>query len=82
MERKPRMIAVVGTNASGKSGLDIRLAAHFGGEVISADSRQVYCGLDLGSGKVTKEEMQGVKHHLLDVCEPGSFFSMGSTNFS
>ena len=70
------MIAVAGTNASGKSGLGIRLAAHFGGEVISADSRQVYCGLDLGSGKVTAEEMQGVRHHLLDVCEPGSFFSM------
>ena len=76
MERKPRMIAVVGTNASGKSSLGIRLAAHFGGEVISADSRQVYRGLDLGSGKVTAEEMQGVPHHLLDVCEPGSFFSM------
>ena len=76
MERKPRMIAVVGTNASGKSSLGIRLAAHFGGEVISADSRQVYRGLDLGSGKVTVEEMQGVPHHLLDVCEPGSFFSM------
>lgn len=70
------MIAVVGTNASGKSSLGIRLAAHFGGEVISADSRQVYRGLDLGSGKVTAEEMQGVRHHLLDVCEPGSFFSM------
>ena len=76
MERKPRMIAVVGTNASGKSSLGIRLAAHFGGEVISADSRQVYRGLDLGSGKVTADEMQGVPHHLLDVCEPGSFFSM------
>ncbi|MBR5232298.1 MAG: tRNA (adenosine(37)-N6)-dimethylallyltransferase MiaA [Clostridia bacterium] len=76
MERKPRMIAVVGTNASGKSGLGIALAKHFGGEVISADSRQVYKGLDLGSGKVTEEEMQGVRHHLLDVCEPGQFFSM------
>jgi len=76
MERKPRMIAVVGTNASGKSGLGIQLAAQFGGEVISADSRQVYRGLDLGSGKVTTEEMQGVPHHLLDVCAPGSFFSM------
>jgi len=76
MEHKPRMIAVVGTNASGKSSLGIRLAAHFGGEVISADSRQVYRGLDLGSGKVTTDEMQGVPHHLLDVCEPGSFFSM------
>ena len=76
MDKKPRVIAVVGTNASGKSGLGIQLAAHFNGEVISADSRQVYTGLDLGSGKVTEEEMMGVKHHLLDVCEPGNFFSM------
>ena len=76
METKPRIIAVVGTNASGKSSLGIHVAKHFGGEVISADSRQVYKGLDLGSGKVTEEEMQGVPHHLLDVCEPGHFFSM------
>ncbi|MBR6786978.1 MAG: tRNA (adenosine(37)-N6)-dimethylallyltransferase MiaA [Clostridia bacterium] len=76
MDTKPRVIAVVGTNASGKSGLGIQFAAHFHGEVISADSRQVYKGLDLGSGKVTEEEMQGVPHHLLDVCEPGHFFSM------
>ena len=76
MDKKPRIIAVVGTNASGKSGLGLPLARHFGGEVISADSRQVYKGLDLGSGKVTEEEMQGVPHHLLDVCEPGHFFSM------
>ena len=72
----PKMIAVVGTNASGKSGLAVRLAAQYGGEVISADSRQVFRGLDLGSGKITPEEMQGVPHHLLDVCEPGDFFSM------
>lgn len=72
----PKMIAVVGTNASGKSGLAVRLAAHYGGEVISADSRQVFQGLDLGSGKITPAEMQGVPHHLLDVCPPGTFFSM------
>lgn len=71
-----KLVAVVGTNASGKSGLGIALAKKYGGEVISADSRQVYRGLDLGSGKVTAEEMQGVPHHLLDVCEPGGFFTM------
>ena len=71
-----KLIAVVGTNASGKSGLGIALARHYGGEVISADSRQVYRGLDLGSGKVTPEEIAGVPHHLLDVCAPGSFFTM------
>ena len=72
----PKLISVVGTNASGKSSLAISLARSLGGEVISADSRQVYRGLDLGSGKVTAEETQGVPHHLLDVCDPGTFFTM------
>ena len=70
------LIVIEGTNASGKSGLGIRLAEKYGGEIISADSRQVFRGLDLGSGKVTPEETRGVRHHLLDVCEPGDFFSM------
>ena len=72
----PKVVAVVGTNASGKSALGIELAKRFGGEIISADSRQVFKGLDLGSGKVTPEEMQGVVHHLIDVREPNEFFSM------
>ena len=72
----PKVVAVVGTNASGKSALGIELAKRYGGEVISADSRQVFKGLDLGSGKVTVEEMQGVVHHLIDVREPNEFFSM------
>ena len=71
-----KLIAVMGTNASGKSGLGIELAARYGGEVVSADSRQVFRGLDLGSGKITPEETKGVPHHLIDVCEPGEFFSM------
>ncbi|MBR5110262.1 MAG: tRNA (adenosine(37)-N6)-dimethylallyltransferase MiaA [Clostridia bacterium] len=71
-----KLIAVMGTNASGKSGLGIELAAQYGGEVVSADSRQVFRGLDLGSGKVTPEETRGVPHHLIDVCGPGDFFSM------
>ena len=72
----PKMIVIEGTNASGKSALGIALARKYGGEIISADSRQVYRGLNLGSGKVTEDEMNGVRHHLLDVVEPGSFFSM------
>ena len=72
----PKMIAVVGTNASGKSSLSVELARALGGEVISADSRQVYRGLDLGSGKINEAEMQGVPHHLLDVIDPGTFFTM------
>ncbi|MGX8705893.1 MAG: tRNA (adenosine(37)-N6)-dimethylallyltransferase MiaA [bacterium] len=76
MTELPKLIVIEGTNASGKSGLGVRLAEHFGGEVISADSRQVFRGLDLGSGKITPEETRGVPHHLIDVCEPGTFFSM------
>lgn len=72
----PRLIAVVGTNASGKSGLGVELSLRYGGEVISADSRQVYRGLDVGSGKITPEEMRGLPHHLLNVCAPGTFFSL------
>lgn len=71
-----KLIVIAGTNASGKSNLGVQMAARFGGEVISADSRQVFERLDLGSGKITKEEMMGVPHHLIDVCKPGDFFSM------
>ena len=72
----PRLIVIEGTNASGKSSLGAGLAARFGGEIVSADSRQVYRRLDLGSGKITPEEMLGVPHHLLDIRDPGDFFSM------
>ena len=76
MQNLPKVVAVVGTNASGKSALGVELALRFGGEIISADSRQVFRGLDLGSGKITEREMKGVAHHLIDVREPGEFFSM------
>ena len=71
-----KLIVIEGTNASGKSGLGVRLAEKYAGEIVSADSRQVFRGLDLGSGKITPEEMRGVKHHLIDVAEPNDFFSM------
>lgn len=71
-----KLIVITGTNASGKSGLGIELAKKYNAEIVSADSRQVYTGLDLGSGKVTREEMQGVPHHLIDVAEPNEFFSL------
>ena len=71
-----KLIVIEGTNASGKSGLGVRLAEKYGGEIVSADSRQVFRGLDLGSGKITPEEMRDVPHHLIDVAEPNEFFSM------
>ena len=72
----PKLIVIEGTNASGKSALGVELASRFGGEIVSADSRQVFERLDLGSGKITPEEMHGVPHHLLNVRKPGEFFSM------
>lgn len=71
-----RLVCILGTNASGKSGLGVELAKHFGGEIVSADSRQVFEGLDLGSGKINPQEMQGVKHYMLDVAKPGDFYSL------
>ncbi len=69
-DKKIKVVVIVGPTATGKSNLAIKLARTLGGEVISADSRQVYTGLDIGSGKVTPEEMNGVPHHLLDVVSP------------
>lgn len=76
MNRLPKLIVIEGTNASGKSGLGVRLAKAYSGEIVSADSRQVFKGYDLGSGKITPEEMMGVPHHLIDVCGSNEFFSM------
>ncbi|MDO8561287.1 MAG: tRNA (adenosine(37)-N6)-dimethylallyltransferase MiaA [bacterium] len=66
MQNKQKVLVIVGATASGKSALAVLLARKFGGEIVSADSRQVYKGLDLGTGKITKREMKGVRHHLLD----------------
>ncbi|MCX6930347.1 MAG: tRNA (adenosine(37)-N6)-dimethylallyltransferase MiaA [Verrucomicrobia bacterium] len=71
-----KLIIILGTNASGKSEFGIRLASHLGGEVVSADSRQVYCGLDMGSGKVTPAQAGTVKHHLIDVADLSEYFTL------
>ncbi|MDB5266196.1 MAG: miaA [Parcubacteria group bacterium] len=72
---KPKILVIVGPTAVGKSGLGVKLAQKMNGEVISADSRQVYKGLDIGTGKITKKEMGGVPHHLLDIADPKKAFS-------
>ncbi|WP_283678232.1 tRNA (adenosine(37)-N6)-dimethylallyltransferase MiaA [Lentilactobacillus sp. Marseille-Q4993] len=64
-----KVIAIVGPTAVGKTDLSIRLAQQFNGEVISGDSMQVYRGLDIGTAKVTKDERQGIVHHLIDICD-------------
>ncbi|MEK7552505.1 MAG: tRNA (adenosine(37)-N6)-dimethylallyltransferase MiaA, partial [Patescibacteria group bacterium] len=71
-----KMVVVLGPTAVGKSALAVRLAKKFNGEIISADSRQVYRGLNLGTGKITKREMGGVPHHLLDVTSPNQIFTV------
>lgn len=71
-----KIFAIVGPTAVGKSSLAIELAKEFDGEVISADSRQIYRYLDIIAGKVTPEEMDGIPHHLLSLVEPGEEFSV------
>lgn len=77
-QKKPNipLIVLLGPTASGKSSYAIELAREYGGEIVSADSRQVYRGLDIGSGKVTREEQSLVPHHLLDVANPGTRFTV------
>lgn len=76
MQKKSNKIVVVlGPTASGKSDLAVKLANKFNGEIISADSRQVYKGMDIGTGKVTNKEMMGIPHYLLDVVSPKKRFN-------
>lgn len=72
----PRILAIVGPTSSGKSDFAVKLARKFNGEIVSADSRQVYKGLDIGSGKITKREMRGIPHHLLDIASPKKVFTI------
>lgn len=71
-----KVLVILGPTASGKSDMAVRLAKKFKGEIISADSRQVYKGLDIGTGKITRGEMKGVPHHLLDIADPRRSFSV------
>ncbi len=73
--KKPTVIAVVGPTASGKTALGVELAKEYGGEVISADSMQIYKGMDIASAKPTPDEMHGIPHHLISILERTSTFS-------
>lgn len=75
LEKKPKVIAIIGPTASGKTALSVEVAKLFNGEVISADSRQVYRGLDIGTAKITREEMSGIPHHLIDVVDVDTVFT-------
>jgi len=74
--RPPKLIVILGPTASGKSNLSITLAQQFNGEIVSADSRQVYRGLDIGTAKVTPVEQARVPHHVLDVAAPHEIYTV------
>jgi len=73
---KTKLIAIVGPTASGKSDVAVELAKRIGGEVVSADSMQIYKGMNIGTAKVTQEEMRGIPHHLIDIVDPTEPFSV------
>jgi hypothetical protein len=66
----PKVIVIAGPTASGKTSLGVELALALGGEIVNADSMQVYRGMDIGTAKPTSEEQKGVAHHLMDVVDP------------
>lgn len=76
MTAKPKIIVVLGPTAVGKSDLAVQIAKFCNGEIISADSRQVFKGMDIGSGKITKKEMLGVKHYMLDIVSPNNKYNV------
>ena len=67
---KPKIVVIAGPTASGKTALSIELAKKINGEIISSDSMQIYKDMDIGTAKVTKEEMQGIRHYLVDFISP------------
>ena len=75
---KQPLIILTGPTAVGKTALSIRLAKALGGEIVSADSMQVYRHMDIGSAKITQQEMEGVPHYLIDVLEPWESFHVAS----
>ena len=75
---KPKIIVIAGPTASGKTALSIELAKEINGEIISSDSMQIYKDMNIGSAKVTTEEMQGIKHHLIDVLSPEERYTVSN----
>lgn len=75
---KPKVIVIGGPTASGKSTLAVELAKKINGEIISADSMQIYKDMNIGTAKINKEEMQGIKHHMIDFVSPNKRYSVSS----
>ena len=75
---KPEVYVIGGPTASGKSKLAVELAKKINGEIISADSMQIYKEMNIGTAKITKEEMQGIKHYLIDIVSPNERYSVSN----
>ncbi|GAE48255.1 tRNA dimethylallyltransferase [Mesobacillus boroniphilus JCM 21738] len=75
MEQRQKLIVLIGPTAVGKTKLSIELAKKFNGEIISGDSMQIYKGMDIGTAKITREEMERIPHHLIDIKQPDESFS-------
>ena len=75
-EKKSPLIVLTGPTAVGKTRLSIDLARAVGGEIVSADSMQVYRHMNIGSAKITREQMQGIPHHMIDILDPRERFNV------
>ncbi|HEC21140.1 MAG TPA: tRNA (adenosine(37)-N6)-dimethylallyltransferase MiaA [Candidatus Peregrinibacteria bacterium] len=75
-EAEKPLVVILGPTASGKTALSVELAKEFNGEIVSADSRQIYRGLDISTAKISKKEQGGVPHHLIDVADPDEVFTL------
>ena len=73
---KSKLLIIIGPTAIGKTDLSIKIAQEFKGEIISGDSMQVYKGMDIGTGKITRDETKGIPHHMIDILEPSESFSV------
>jgi len=76
IKNKEKIIVILGPTASGKSDLAVYIAKYFNGEIISADSRQIYKGMNIASNKITKKQMKGIPHHMIDIVKPDQSYSL------
>ena len=76
LDSKQKLLVIIGPTAVGKTKLSIEMAKRYNGEIISGDSMQIYRGMDIGTAKIKKEEMEGIPHHLIDIKEPDESFSV------
>ncbi len=76
ISQKPKLIVIYGPTACGKTALSIEIAQMLQTEIISTDSRQIFCGMDIGTGKITESEKQGIVHHMLDIVTPDQEYTV------